>query len=69
LKGYKLWDCGNKKIMLSRYVTFDEASLLKSTVSQQVERMKSKDVPYRVEVDATPPSLLDSVSVRISPEI
>jgi len=32
LKGYKLWDSENK-IVLSRYVTFDDASLLKSTVS------------------------------------
>ena len=41
--------------MLSEYVTFDETSLLKSTVSQQVERTKTKDVSQRVEVDATPP--------------
>jgi len=33
LKGYKLWDSENKKIVLSRYITFDEASLLKSIVS------------------------------------
>jgi len=44
LKGYKLWDSENKNIVLSIYVTFDEASLLKSTISQQVERMKTKDV-------------------------
>ena len=34
LKGYKLCDSKHKKTMLSRYVTFDETSLLKSTVSQ-----------------------------------
>ena len=34
MKGYKLWDPENKKIMLSKHVTFDETSLLKSTISQ-----------------------------------
>ena len=66
MKGYKLWDPENKKIVLSRYVTFDEASLMKSTVSQQVERMKTKDVLQPVHVDATPPSPVVSVSVGIS---
>ena len=37
MKGYKLWEPENKKIMLSKHVTFDETSLLTSTVSQQVE--------------------------------
>ena len=54
----------NKKIVLSKHVTFDETSLLKSTISQQVERLKTKDVPQRVKVDATPPPLVGSVSVR-----
>ena len=44
MKGYKLWDPENKKIVLRKYVTFDETSLLKSTVSQQVEKLKTKDV-------------------------
>ena len=44
MKGYKLWDPENKKIVLSKYVTFDETSLLKSNVFQQVERTKIKDV-------------------------
>ena len=43
--------------------------MLKSTVSQQVERMKTKDVSQRVEVDATPPSPVGSVSVKISPDV
>ena len=34
IKGYKLWDLENKKIVLSQHVTFDETSLLKSTISQ-----------------------------------
>jgi len=62
--GYKLWDTEYKKIVLSEHVTFDETSLLKSTISQQVERLKTKDVSQRVEVDATPPPPVGSVSVR-----
>jgi len=55
--------------MLSWHVTFDEHSLLKSTVSQQVERMKTKDILQRVKVDATPPSPIASISFRISPDV
>jgi len=69
MKGYRLWDPKNKKIVLSQHVTFDETSLLKSTVSQQVERTKTKEVSQRVEVDATPPSPVCSVSVRTSSDV
>ena len=55
--------------MVSQHVTFDETSMLKSTVSQQVERMKTKKVSQRVKVDATPPSPVGSASVRISPDV
>ena len=61
MKGYKLWDPKNKKIVLSKHVTFDETSLLKSTISQQVERLKTKDVSQWVKVNATPPSPVGSV--------
>ena len=60
MKGYRLWDPENKKIVLSRHVTFDETSALKSTVSQQVERTEIKEVLQRVEVDATSPSPVGS---------
>jgi len=33
VKGYKIWDPKDKKFILSRDVTFDEASMLKSTIS------------------------------------
>ena len=62
MKDYKLWDPENKKIVLSKHVTFDETSLLKSTISQQVERLKTKDVSQRVVVQATPPHPIGSVS-------
>ena len=57
----------NKKTVLSKYVTFDAASFLKSTISQQV--MKTKDVSQREEVDVIPPSLVGSVSIEISPNV
>jgi len=69
MKGYRLWDSKNKKIVLSQHVTFDENSLLKSTVSQQMERTKTKDVSQRVEIDATPPTPVGSVSVSTSPDV
>jgi len=42
LKDYKLWDSKNKKIMLRRYVTFDEASLLIYHLSAGGEDEKPK---------------------------
>ena len=69
MKGYRLWDPKNKKIVLSQHVTFDETSVLKSTVSQQVERTQTKKVSQRVGIDATPPSPVGSVSVRTSLDV
>jgi len=69
MKGYRLWDPENKKIVLSWHVTFDETSVTKSTVSQQMERTKTQGVSQRVEVDATPPSPVGSVSVKTSPDV
>ena len=59
----------NKKIVLSRYATFDETSLLKPTVSQQVERKTINVVSQWVEVDATPPSPVCSALVGFSPNV
>jgi len=69
MKGYKLWDPKNNKIVLSKHATFDETSLLKFTISQQVERLKTKNVSQRVEVDTTPPPPVGSVSVRTSLDV
>jgi len=69
MKGYKLWDPKNKRIMLSKHVTFDETSLLKSTIFKQVERLKTKEISQRVEFDATPPPPIGSVSVRTSLDV
>ena len=62
--------CGTPKTRrLSRHVTFDETSVLKSTVFQQVERMETKEVSQQVEVDATPPSPVGSASEKTSPDV
>ena len=66
---YKLWDPEDKKIVMSRHVTFREASVLKSIVSQQVERTKTKEGSQRVEVDATPSSSGGSASKGTSAEV
>jgi len=44
IKRFKIWDPTDKKFLLSRDVTFDEVSMLKPKVSQQVETSKTKEV-------------------------
>ena len=39
IKGFKIWDPTDNKFLLSRDVTFDETSLMKPTVSQQVDEI------------------------------
>ena len=43
--------------------------MLKSTVSQQVERTETNEVSQRVEVDATPPSPVGSALEKTSPDV
>ena len=64
-----MWDPENKKNVLSRHVTFGETSVLKSTVSQQVERTETKKGLQWVEVDATPSSPIGSASKDTSAEV
>jgi len=40
VKGYKIWDPKNNKFILSRDAIFDEALMLKPTISQQVYRSR-----------------------------
>jgi len=42
LKGYKLWDPKNKEFVLNRHGILDEILIVKPTVSQQKETMKTK---------------------------
>ena len=55
----------DKKFVLSRDITFDQTSMLKPTISQQVEIEKTKGISQQVESDATSPSLERSVSLEI----
>ena len=62
-------DPKDKNIVVSRYVIFDEASMMKPTSSQQVESRQTKEVPQRVESDTTPHTIDSSISFEFSPEI
>jgi len=57
------------KFILSRDVIFDEASMLKPTISRQVEIVKAKEVSQQVENNVNPSSLESSVSLRIMPKV
>ncbi|KAH9789922.1 hypothetical protein KPL71_003219 [Citrus sinensis] len=52
VKGFKFWDLEDKKFVCIRDVTFDKASMMKASSSQQVEN-KTKEVLQWVEFDAT----------------
>ena len=70
VKGNKIWDSKNKKFILSRDVTFDEASMVKPTNSQQVEsHLTANRILQQVESDATSPSLERSVSFEVTPSV
>jgi len=69
IKGYKIWDPKDRKFVLSRDVTINDASMLKPTISQLVEIEKTKGVSQQVESDAISPSLERSVSLEIMPMV
>jgi len=52
VKGNNIWDPEDKKLVLSRDVMFDEASMLKFIISQLVEIEKTKRISQQVESDA-----------------
>ncbi|KAK8948464.1 hypothetical protein KSP39_PZI005002 [Platanthera zijinensis] len=54
VKGYKLYDQAERKIFISRDVTFDEASLLKPRYSEQVESSKPITTTDQKKFDVTP---------------
>ncbi|KAH9782721.1 Integrase catalytic domain-containing protein [Citrus sinensis] len=63
VKGFKLWDLEDKKFVCRRDVTFDEASMMKASSSQQVEN-KTKVLLQRVEFNATPYVPVSSTSKK-----
>ena len=68
VKGYKPWDRKDGKTIVSSDVTFDEASMMKPTSSQQVKSEQTKEVLQWVESDVTPHTLDRSVSIEFSPK-
>jgi len=69
IKGYKIWDPKDMNFIFSRDITFDETSMLKPKITQQVKIVKTKEVSQQVENDANPPSLESSVSLRIMSKV
>jgi len=69
VKGYKIWDPKDKIFILSRDMTFDEASMMKPVDSQQVESKKTEGISRHLESDATSPSLERSISFKIIPMV
>ena len=69
VKGYKIWDPKDKKFILSRDVTLDEASMVKPIDSQQVESQTTDMMLQQVESDATSSSLGRSVSFEVIPSV
>ncbi|KAK8950916.1 hypothetical protein KSP39_PZI003024 [Platanthera zijinensis] len=54
VKDYKLYDQAERKIIISRDVTFDETSLLKAWDSEQVESLKPITTADQKKFDVTP---------------
>ena len=61
----KLWDSEDRKIVLSRDVTFDESSIVKTSSSQQMESGQTKGISQRMESDASSPSPDSTVSFGV----
>ncbi|KAH9696084.1 hypothetical protein KPL71_023037 [Citrus sinensis] len=49
VKGFKLWDLEDKMFVCSRDVTFDEASMMKTSISSTSKKSSTMEVTLRVE--------------------
>ncbi|XP_026443782.1 uncharacterized protein LOC113343905 [Papaver somniferum] len=70
VKGFKIWNPIDKNIVMSRDVTFDEMSMLKSRGSRQVKNRSTStsDPLHQVEIDETPPITVKSIYVQNTSE-
>ena len=59
----------NRKFILSRNITSDEASMVKPTDFQYVKSQMTDMILQQVESDVTSPSLERSVSFEITPSV
>ena len=50
VKCYKIWDPKDKKIILSRDVAFDKASMMKPTNSQRAKSKKTEGISQQGKV-------------------
>jgi len=66
---YKIWDLMDKKFILSRDVTFNEALMMKPTNSKQVESEKTEGISQQMKSDATSSFLERSISLEIIPAV
>ena len=66
VKSYKIRDPKNKKTILNKDVTFDEASMMKPKRSQQV-KSEITEISQQVESDATLSTPRSSLSFEIPP--
>ncbi|XP_020271638.1 uncharacterized protein LOC109846802 [Asparagus officinalis] len=64
VKGFKLWDPEDKKIIISRDVTFDEAHMMRPQIPQQVEECQISGISQQVEDDVTLQTSDSSVSIK-----
>lgn len=65
VKGYKLWDSEDRKMVLRRDATFDEAFMMKSPSFQHVDNSQTKGVLQWVESDVSPHSPDSFVSIKV----
>ena len=69
VKGFKLWDPRDKKIVISRDVTFDEAYMMRPRAPQQVEGDQTGEISQQVEDDVTPLTPESTVSIEAPTEV
>jgi hypothetical protein len=58
VKGYRLWDPTSHKIIIRKYVVFDESSLIKSNMVDVEERQEHVPQVQQIQLETQPSSLV-----------